>query len=104
MNCSTPGNSWSLLKLMSIKLVMPSNHLILCRPLLLSLQIFSSIRVFSSESALCIRWPKDWTFSFSLRGMIIRGLSSPMGTHDVIDAGSRGDGGEEGQVPLEPPA
>ena len=58
--------SQSLLKLMSIESVMPSNHLILCRPLLLLPSIFPSIRVFSSESALCIRWPKDWSFSFSL--------------------------------------
>ena len=54
-------NSQSLPKLMSIELVMPSNHLILCRPLLLLPSIFSSIRVFSDESALCIRWPKDWS-------------------------------------------
>ena len=53
-------NSWSLPKLMSIKSVMPSNHLILCRPLLLPLSIFPSIRVFSNESALRIRWPKYW--------------------------------------------
>ena len=59
-------NSQSLLKLMSIKSVMPSNHLILCCPLLLPPSIFSSIRVFSSESALCIRWPKYWSFSFSI--------------------------------------
>ena len=51
--------------LMSIELVMPSNHLILCRPLLLSPSIFPNIRVFSNESALCIRWPKYWSFSFS---------------------------------------
>ena len=56
---------WSLLKLMSIELVMSSNHLILCRPLLLLPSIFPSIRVFSSKSALCIRWPKYWSFSFS---------------------------------------
>ena len=59
-------NSWSLLKLMSIESVMPSNHLILCHPLLLPPSIFPSIRVFSNESALCIRWPKYWTFSFSI--------------------------------------
>ena len=57
-------NSWSLLKLMSIELVMPSNHLILCRPLLLLPSIFPSIRVFSNESVLGIRWPKYWSFSF----------------------------------------
>ena len=59
-------NSWSLLKLMSIELVMPSNHLILCHSLLLPPSIFPSIRVFSSESALHIRWPKYWSFSFSI--------------------------------------
>ena len=59
-------NSQSLLKLMSIELVMPSNHLILCHPLLLLLSIFPSIRVFSNESALCIRWPKYWSFSFNI--------------------------------------
>ena len=59
-------NSQSLLKLMSIKSVMPSNHLLLCRPLLLLPSIFPSIRVFSGESVLCIRWPKYWSFSFSI--------------------------------------
>ena len=58
-------NSWSLLKLTSIELVMPSNHLIPCLPLLLPPSIFPSIRVFSSESVLHIRWPKDWSFSVS---------------------------------------
>ena len=58
-------NSWSLCKLMSIESVMPSNHLILCHPLLLPTSIFPSIRVFSNESVLCIRWPKYWRFSFS---------------------------------------
>ena len=56
----------SLLKLMSIESVMPSNHLILCHPLLLPPSIISSIRVFSNESVLSIRWPKDWSFSFSI--------------------------------------
>ena len=59
-------NSRSSLRLMSIESVMPSNHLILCRPLLLLPPILPSIRVFSNESALCIRWPKDWSFSFSI--------------------------------------
>ena len=59
-------NSWSLLKLVSIQSVMPSSHLILCRPLLLLPSIFPSIRVFSNELALCIRWPKYWSFSFSI--------------------------------------
>ena len=58
--------SWSLLKFMSIESVMPSNHLILCRSLLLLLSVFPSIRVFSSELALHIRWPKYWSFSFSI--------------------------------------
>ena len=58
--------SWSLLRLMSIESVMPSNHLILCHPLLLLPSIFPSIRVFSNESALLIRWPKYWSFSFSI--------------------------------------
>ena len=58
--------SWSLLKLISIVWVMPSNHLILCHPLLLLPSIFPSTRVFSNESVLCIRWPKYWCFSFSI--------------------------------------
>ena len=58
--------SQSLLKLLSIELVMPSNHLILCHPLLLPPSIYPSIRVFSNESVLCIRWPKYWSFSFSI--------------------------------------
>ena len=60
------SNSWNLLKLMSIESVMPSNHFILCRPLLLLPSIPPSIRVFSSESALCIRWSKYWSFSFHI--------------------------------------
>ena len=60
------SNSWSLLKLMSIESVMPSNHLILCRPLLLLPSIFPSIRVFSNELAFHIRWPKYWSFSFNI--------------------------------------
>ena len=59
-------NSWSLLKLMSIESVMPSNHLILCHPLFLLPSIFPSIRVFLNESALCLRGPKYWSFSFSI--------------------------------------
>ena len=71
MDCNTPSFpsftiSRSLLKLMSVELVMPSSHLILCRPLLLLPSLFPSIRVFSSESVLCIRWPKYWSFSFSI--------------------------------------
>ena len=59
-------NAQSLPKLMSIESVMPSNHLILCCPLLLPSSIFPRIRVFSNESVLCIRWQKDWSFSFSI--------------------------------------
>ena len=71
MDCSTPGslsitNSWSLLKLMPIELVMPSSHLILCHPLFLPPSIFPSIRVLSNESFLCIRWPEYWSLSFSI--------------------------------------
>ena len=58
--------SWSLLKLMSTELMMPSNHAILCHTLLLPPSVFLSIRVFSQESVLCIRWPKYWSFSFSI--------------------------------------
>ena len=71
-------NSRSLLKLMSVELVMPSNHLIVCRPLLLPPPIPPNIRVFSNESTLCVRWPKYWSFSFSISpsneysGMIFR--------------------------------
>ena len=71
MNCSTLGFPTlyylsELLKLMSIELVMPSNHLILCCPLLLLPSIFLSIRIFANESAFCIRWPKYWSFSSSI--------------------------------------
>ena len=59
-------NYWSLLKLMSIELVMPSNHLILCHPLFFLASIFPSMRAFSNESALHIRWPKYWSFNFSI--------------------------------------
>ena len=71
MNCCTPGlpvhhQLPEFTKLISIESVMPSNHLILCRPLLLLPSIFPSIRVFSDESALSIRWPKYWSFSFNI--------------------------------------
>ena len=71
MDCSMQAslsitNSWSLLKLMPVGSVMPSNHLILCCPLLLLTSTFPSIRVFSNESSLCIRWPKYQSFSFSI--------------------------------------
>ena len=61
-----PSQTSSLLKLMSIELVMPSNHLVLCCPLLLLPSIFPSIRVFANKSVLYIRWPKHWSFSFSI--------------------------------------
>ena len=71
MDCSMPGfpvfhQPWSLLKLMSVQSVMPFNHLILCRPLLLLPSIFPSIRVFANELVLRIRWPKYWSFSFNI--------------------------------------
>ena len=71
MNCSTPGlpvhhHSWSLLKFMSIESVMPSNHLVLCRHLLLPPSLFPSIKVFSNESVVSIRWSKYWSFSFNI--------------------------------------
>jgi len=84
-------NSWNLLKLVSMELVMPSKHLILCHPLLLLPSIFLSIRVFSNELALRIRWPKYWSFSFNISpsnehsGLI----SSRMDWLDVL-AGSKG--------------
>ena len=67
-------NSWSSPRSMSIKLVMPAKHLLLCHPLLLLPSIFPSIRVFSNQSALCIRWPKYWSFSFN--------ISLPVNTQD----------------------
>ena len=64
--CLSITNSWSLLKLMSIESVMPSNHFILCHPFLILPSVFPRIRVFSSESTLYIRWPKYWSFSFNI--------------------------------------
>ena len=71
MNCSMPGfpvhhHSWSLPKLMSMETVMSYSHLILCCPLLFLPSVFPSMRIFSNESVLCIRWPKYWSFSFSI--------------------------------------
>ena len=68
--------SWSLLKLLFTESVMPSNHLILCRPLLLLPSIFPSIKIFSNELALCIRWPKYWSFSFSQSQYLKLGLDA----------------------------
>ena len=84
MNCSTPGlpvhrQLPELLKLMSIELVMPSNHLILCCPLLLLSAVFPSIRVFSNESALCIRWPKYWSLASTSVLPMNTQDSSPLG-------------------------
>ena len=81
INCSTPGlpvhhQLLNLPKLMSVELVLPSNHLIFCHPLLLLPSIFPSIRVFSNESALRIRWPKYWSFSFSSTSSEYSGLIS----------------------------
>ena len=81
-------NSQSLPKRISIESVMPSNHLILCHPLLLPPSIFPSIRVFSNESVLCIRWPKYWSFSFGISpsneysGLINRLVGSPCSPRD----------------------
>ena len=84
-------NSRSLHKFMSIESVMPSNHLILCRPLLLLLSIFPSIRVFSTESVLCIRWPKYWSFSFSVSpSNEYSGLIFPLGWTGWISLQSKG--------------
>ena len=82
--------SQRLLKLMSIELVMPSNHLILCHPLLLLPSIFPSIRVFSNDSVLRIRWPKDWSFNFSISpsseysGLISFRISFRIGWLDLL--------------------
>ena len=77
-------NSQSLLKLMSFESVMPSSHLILCCPLLLLPSVFPSIRVFSNESALCIRWPKYWSFSFSPSNEHSGLISFRMGWLDLL--------------------
>ena len=82
-------NSWSSLNLMSTESVMPSNHLILCRPLLLLLSIFPSIRVFSNESALHIRWSKYWSFSFCILPMNTQDWS-PLGCTGWISLQSKG--------------
>ena len=96
--------SWSLLRLMSNKPVMPSNHLLLCHPLLLLLSIFSSIRVFSNVSALCIRWPKYWRFSQTRsregRGWGLSPLTVQTSPHPSCSPCPRGTGHEAaGQGP-----
>ena len=78
-------NSQSLLKLMSIESMMPSNHLILCHPLLLPPSFFPSIRVFSNESALPIRWPKDWSFSISSSNEYSRLISFGIDWFDLLE-------------------
>ena len=83
-------NSWSLLKLMSIKSVITSNHLILCRPLLLLPSIFPSIRVFFNESVLCIRWPKYWNFCFSISPAKEYSGLIPLGLTGLISLLSKG--------------
>ena len=83
-------NSWSLLKLMSIKMVMPSNHLLLCRPFFLLPSTFPSIRVFFNESALHIRWPKYWSFSFSISPSNEYSGLFPLGLTGLISLQSKG--------------
>ena len=83
-------NSQSLLKVMSIKSVMPSNHLILCHPLLLLPSVFTRIRVFSSESVLHIRWPKYWSFSFSISPSVKIQHWFPLGLTGLISLESKG--------------
>ena len=81
---------WSLLKFMSIESVMVSNYLILCYPLLLLPSVFPSIRVFSSESAFCIRWPKYWSFSFSISPFMNIQVWFPLGLTGLISFLSKG--------------
>ena len=83
ISCLSP-NSWSLLKLMSIELVMPSNHLILCHLLLFPPSIFPNIRVFSNESTLRNRWPKYWSFSFSSSNEYSGQISFRMDWFDLL--------------------
>ena len=83
-------NSWSPPKLISFELVMPSNHLILCHPLLLLPSIFPSIRVFSNESAILIRWPKYWSFSFNISPSNEHPGLSPLGWTGWISLQSKG--------------
>ena len=81
---------WSLPKLISIELVIPSNHLILCHPLLLLPSVFPSIRIFSDELALCIRWPKCWNFSFSISPFNEYSGWFPLGLTGLISLLSKG--------------
>ena len=91
MDCSTPGlSSITNSQLMSIESVMPSNHLILYHPLILLPSIFPSIRVFSNESVLCIRWPKYWSFSFSISPSNEHHAQYPSGWTGWISLQSKG--------------
>ena len=95
MYCSTPGlpvrhQLWSFLKLMSIESVVPSNHLILCHPLLLPPSIFPSIRVFSNQLILHIRWPEYWSFSFNISPSNEHPGLSPLGWTGWISLQSKG--------------
>ena len=95
VDCSSPGfpvlqYTQSLLTFMPIESVMPSNHLILCHPLLLLPSIFPSIRVFSNESALRIKWPKNWSFSFSISPYNEHQDWSPLGLTGLISLQSTG--------------
>ena len=83
-------NSWSLLKLMSIEWVMPFNHLILYHPFLFLPSIFISIRVFFNETVICIRWPKDWSFSFSTSIQMNNQEWFPLGLTGLIYLQSKG--------------
>ena len=83
-------NSRSSPKFMSLESVMPRNHLILCRPLLLLPSIFPSIKIFSNESALCIRWPKYWSFSFNVSPSVNTQDWSPLGWTGWISLQSKG--------------
>ena len=87
---SLPNSFWNLLKLMSINSVMPSNHLILCCPLLLLPSIFPSIRVFSNESVFHTRWPKYWSFSFNMSPSIKYSGLIPLGWTGWISLQSKG--------------
>ena len=90
LNCVRFFATWNLLKLTSIESMMPSNHLILCHPLLLLLSIFPSFRVFSNESVLRIRWPKYWSFSFSISPSNEYSDWSPLGWTGWISLQSKG--------------
>ena len=85
-----PHISWSLLKLMSIETVMPSNHLVLCRPLFLLTSVFPSFRVFSNESVIRIRWPKYWRFSISPSNEYSGLISFTLGLTGLLSLQSKG--------------